>query len=285
MIINSDSELRSIITNLQRASVSETSWTERLSPYLEQAEENLRHYIAPLSLIESDTELMQLAMRFVAFDAWANAINAIDLVATQSGFGVVSTNTVAPASKERVAAARVSALNSADKAAMWLLDALKTNEQWQKSKQSLMYVNIFPDIKKFAAAWNITAYSLNTKGQSLFFTYHDNSDTIMCAQYALAEKLLGLEALEALVSVALTEFCKGDISFVDRSILSVCRRFVAYEVLGAGLKLDLAAIYRKFDSFDIEKSEILEVWKQSSQYKAFKSHDYENTKESSAFFF
>ena len=77
---------------------------------LDVAQQNLVEYIigedleAQLERRDSeDAKLLKLCQRVIAVDAFLHSIPEMDLVLTDAGFGVISNQDVAPASKERIA--------------------------------------------------------------------------------------------------------------------------------------------------------------------------------------
>ena len=71
--------------------------------------------------------------RIVALDALYRAIPSLDLVLTPNGFGVVSNQNIAPASKERVANLRASLLMERDMTILQVVQALHGYDVWCNS--------------------------------------------------------------------------------------------------------------------------------------------------------
>lgn len=77
---------------------------------LDVAQQNLVEYIIGEELEtqlerrdSEDAKLLKLCQRVIAVDAFLHSIPEMDLVLTDAGFGVISNQDVAPASKERIA--------------------------------------------------------------------------------------------------------------------------------------------------------------------------------------
>lgn len=282
MLIDSDNKLRAVITNLQRASQSETPWVERLKPYLEDAEEDISMFIAPMSFILKNPDYEALAVKFVAFSAWADAIPALDLVATPSGFGVVSTNTVAPASKDRVQRAQRSARLKADKAAFKLLDLLRNDYVWLTYRQYLRYNNLFPDPRDL-----VKELHTNDKDDTInsrFHTYHDYIHQVNLYEEKLAVDVFGFEAMKNIRVAAFQNSCDEKVSRKVMYIVQWARNFILNRICGKEFDLNVPRLFRQMDKFNDDDEGIIESWKKSDIYKAFKSQDYENKKDSPAYF-
>lgn len=288
MLISSDETLRSIITNLQRAAVGQTPWVARLQPWLLQAELYLDQFIADISMLEALEEENPLfgtyARTFVAFKAWATAIPSLDLVATESGFGVVSTQTVAPASAQRVEAARKSAEATASQSALALIRLLKQRPEWLQSIQfKSYYENVFSDPETFSRS----AAGLNTEKISAFDFYIQKIESINVATAMIEKKLLGKQATELLISFVSDETESRQFVLVDDKIIIDMVQIIAVAILEhTGYRKLASNLFRTLDeTLQCHSSKIAEKWTESSCYKAYKAKPYENTKESSGFFF
>ena len=118
--ISDNETLMRYIPNVFATVEGETNLFTKLAPHLKQAEAWLDYRIVRPQAITvtepigsgsgsgSGSGLENLALEFarqaVAAEAFRMAVPSLDLVLTQNGFGIVSNNTVAPASKDRVAA-------------------------------------------------------------------------------------------------------------------------------------------------------------------------------------
>ncbi len=82
---------------------SDNVWNNMQS-YIESAQQYINAEIlgAIANQIENDDLLTTLAKRAICLAAFKNAIPSLDLILTANGFGITSTQNIAPASKERV---------------------------------------------------------------------------------------------------------------------------------------------------------------------------------------
>ena len=105
-------------------------------PFFERQERLIRTVIGStlfdsLSLTgETNKELASVVARFVCVSAFHEAIPHLDLVLTQTGFGVVSNDTIAPASMERVRNLREGLLLDAAAAFDDMIDILPSVPDW-----------------------------------------------------------------------------------------------------------------------------------------------------------
>ena len=112
---------------------------------LDVAQQNLVEYVIGESLeaqleerSNEDKRLLKLCQRVVSVDAFLRSIPEMDLVLTDSGFGVISNQDVAPASKERVAnltAGMKAKLDEAlDRLVSYLISS-STYSEWRGTEQ------------------------------------------------------------------------------------------------------------------------------------------------------
>lgn len=92
--------LEQVLPNSIVAVDEEVSLADRVAPYVRDSCRWLES--TTVGDVELPESLHEMAVRAVVMRAVIKAIPALDLVVTPSGFGVVSSSNVAPASKERV---------------------------------------------------------------------------------------------------------------------------------------------------------------------------------------
>jgi len=85
--------------------------------------------------------------RLVVADALRRAIPSLNMVLTPNGFGVISTNNLAPASKPRIDRLVGSMLSHRDDCIAALLPELSGASKWLSSSQADFFgATLFPDI-------------------------------------------------------------------------------------------------------------------------------------------
>lgn len=94
-----------------------------------------------------DNPIKIITAKLIATEALSWAIPSLDLVLTPNGFGVVSTQNIAPASKERVDRLIGSLADYRDECIGNILPALGGESQWLTSSQALFFgETLFPDL-------------------------------------------------------------------------------------------------------------------------------------------
>lgn len=133
--INSDTELRLYIPNAFSTLEGEPTLFDKLLPWIRQAEEQITQRLtgpaAARALLAGSQHRHEVAAaaRLTAHLALCEAIPALDLVLTDRGFGVVSTDTVAPASADRVNRLIRSHQEAADCGATTLLMMIEDSDE------------------------------------------------------------------------------------------------------------------------------------------------------------
>ena len=121
-----------------------TSVHERLTHFFDLSECHLVSDIvspALASLLDDEHgELLIPAQRFVCLDAFLRVIRSLDLVLTATGFGIVSTESTAPASKARVDALAEEVATQRLLTIERLVAELRSKEGWTVSPQAMSLI-------------------------------------------------------------------------------------------------------------------------------------------------
>ena len=137
-IITNDEALLRFMPNTFATVKVEATFFEKLVPFLESAEQWLiENFVGTpelLTEISADTSMHYNFSNIIVCHALMNAVPSLDLVLTPNGFGVVSNQNVAPASKERVQRLIASLESNRDINIEMLLKYLPTFECWRSSK-------------------------------------------------------------------------------------------------------------------------------------------------------
>ena len=153
-LITTDEQLRLLIPNVLATVEGEPTLIEKLYPYLESAEQWVMDTFVPEAIFaeiaEADSSGPGERFRFpleklVACHAYMTAIPSLDLVLTPNGFGIVSNQTVVPASRERVGALIASLESQRDAAIEALILRLSSRSDWQQSEPGKYFAaTMFP---------------------------------------------------------------------------------------------------------------------------------------------
>ena len=152
-LITSDEQLRRYLPNAFATVEGEAPFYDKVLPWMEAAERWLfmqfigDEFADALIAMEDDEPLKMTACSVVAHEALMRAVPSLDLVLTPNGFGIVSNQNVAPASRDRVVRLVNSLEASRDIAIEQMLQYLFQNERWfATSKRRWFTATLFPNI-------------------------------------------------------------------------------------------------------------------------------------------
>ena len=152
-LITSDAQLRRFIPNAFATAQGETPFYDRLLPWLETAERWLfsqfvgDDYADTFLSLDENEPVRLTAAAVVVHEAFMRAVPSLDLVLTPNGFGIVSNQNVAPASRDRVARLLASLETSRDNAIEQLIAYLLRSEDWYQSTiRQWFTATMFPNI-------------------------------------------------------------------------------------------------------------------------------------------
>ena len=131
----------------------ETPFFDKLLPWLETAERWLfsqfvgDDYADTFLSLDENEPLKLTAAAVVVHEAFMRAVPSLDLVLTPNGFGIVSNQNVAPASRDRVARLIASLESSRDNSIEQLIAYLLREEEWYESTiRQWFTATLFPNI-------------------------------------------------------------------------------------------------------------------------------------------
>lgn len=152
-LITNDATLKTFLPNAFATVEGETSFYDKVLPWLDTAEKWLFHqfigddFAATLVGMQENEPVKMAAKAVVAHEAMRKAVPALDLVLTPNGFGIVSNQNVAPASKERVERLILSLETSRDDAIELLIKYLFEQQEWYESPiRGWFTMTLFPNI-------------------------------------------------------------------------------------------------------------------------------------------
>lgn len=152
-LITSDEQLRRYLPNAFATAQGEPPFFDKVLPWLETAErwvfqQFIGDTFEPSLLAMGENEPVRLtATCVVAHEAMLRAVPSLDLVLTPNGFGIVSNQNVAPASRERVSRLIASLETSRDNAIEQLITYLFRETEWYDSLTRHWFTaTLFPNL-------------------------------------------------------------------------------------------------------------------------------------------
>lgn len=217
-----------------------------------------------------DNPIRIITAKLIASEALRRAIPSLDLVLTPNGFGVVSNQNVAPASKERVDRLIASLADYRDECIANLLPALVGASQWLTSSQASFFgETLFPDL----------AITDQVKGtDSKWEKYLELRSQVIDLEVSLAEEWLSPELMSALR----TENLRGDLTEKRSEIVRQIKAQVVGYLKGGSFNsrrlADIVNYIRLNDSDFVE-------WHKSETAKLFAPPVFRNEKKARGYFF
>lgn len=217
-----------------------------------------------------DNPIKIITAKLIATEALSWAIPSLDLVLTPNGFGVVSTQNIAPASKERVNRLIGSLADYRDECIGNILPALGGESQWLTSSQALFFgETLFPDL----------AITDQVKGTgSKWERYLALRPKILDIEASLAEEFFSPELMERLRNEVLRKTHTADLARVINAI-----RGQVVDLLNGGL-------IRMRDMIDVVNHircypDLFPEWHASETAKLFSPPIFTNLKTNKGYWF
>lgn len=256
MLITSDTDLRRYIPNTLVIVSGEQSLFDKLQVELQLSEAWL---VRTFGVVESTPT----ACKVLATDAFLRAVPSLDLVLTPNGFGVVSNNTIAPASKDRVDRLLVSLETNRDFAIDQLLHELLPQPEWRTTPQGCFFLSTL-----FQTPLALPIELRKEKAWEVFLQTHAQ---IVLSEQELADKFISMPTYKRL---------RSDISNPDFAALVRPLQAIECQLL-TGKPLPYKPLISLVDY--IRKSDLFPEWHTSQTAKRYQPHAFQNTKNSSAY--
>ena len=288
MLITSDEQLRRLIPNVFATVEGEPSLLVKLTPFLETSEDWAKLHFVPDDLFEliaessasAETEADNSTVaalclpleKAIVCEAYKNAIPSLDLVLTPNGFGIVSNQNVAPASKERVERLLASLEAERDRNIEQLLLRLPTIEGWEQSEQGKYFAaTMFP----FLGLCRRLAIN-----EHLWDEYQHLHDRLIKIENVLAETYFSQEQMDVFRQHVMNQMrlCHPLEEQVIRSLQSLEMMLVSDMQVHNQSFYDLVNIIREHD-------DIFLAWHSSDTAKLYSPAVFRNKRQSGGYWF
>lgn len=152
-LITTNELLTALLPNVAVSVEGESPLIDKLTPFLNNAEEWVAvtflssAIFADICTLEDTDTLRSTTTQVVVYEAFRRALPHLDIVLTPNGFGIVSNNTIAPASKERIERLMGTLINNRDAAIAQLLNTVSQQSDWLSTSQAEFFrATMFPNI-------------------------------------------------------------------------------------------------------------------------------------------
>lgn len=276
-IITDNPTLLRLVPNVATTVEGESTLYDKITPWLMQAEEWVSEtftggeVLTSIAAAPTSTTWQQVAMLIVS-EAMRRAIPHLDVVLTPNGFGIVSNQNVAPASKERVERLIESQRALRDHYVEYLLGSLSRSSDWHETYQCSWFSETLIQSPQNCV---IAVHGKDFAGDrwEAFLALRDAARPI---EAAIAEKWLS-ESLMYRLRRALPTDTAADLSLAQH-----VRRCVIDELKGQPRNcraLDRIVNYVR------QRPEEYPEWVSSATAELFAPPVFRNTKESKGYFF
>lgn len=267
-LITTDEQLHRHLPNIISPARGETPLIERLLSHIEMAERWALATFTP----EFYTGITDVAERLVVAEAMRRAIPSLDIVLTPNGFGVVSTQTLTPASKARVESLTASMLELRDEAVGELLTRLPTIGQWRHSPQAEWFSQtLFPDLSFLSALHTPPSTDKWDK-------YVELRPQILDIEASLAEEWFSPELMQSLRTRSLG----GSLSTLEKHLVSAVRAQVISFLRTAEFN---SRRLSDIVNFIRSNPEGFPLWHSSATAQLFSPPKFTNKKSNAGYFF
>ena len=276
-LITDNATLQRYLPNQIATVKGETALFDKITAHLEAAENwvidtfcSVKTFNTICGYVESNP-IKQIVSQLVCTEAMRLAIPSLDLVFTPNGFGVVSNNTVAAASKQRVDRLIGSMLTLRDEAIARLLPELVGASKWLTSPQADFFGStLFPDLGIVDAVGGATG--------SKWEKYLELRPQVIDLEASLAEEWLSPGLMSALRS----ENLRGDLTEKRNVIVrQVKAQILGYLKSGSFNSSRLADIVNRIR----ENKDDFPEWHRSETAKLFAPPVFRNEKKAKGYWF
>ena len=275
-LINNDDTLRQYLPNVFATVKGEVSLFDKVKVDIDLAENWVIETFVSTKTFDAicgyadDKPIKVITAKLIASEALRRAIPSLDLVLTPNGFGVVSNQNVAPASKERVDRLIGSLAEFRDDCIANLLPLLSRESDWLSSVQALFFgETLFPDL----------AITDQVKGTgSKWERYLELRPKILDIEASLAEEYFSPELMARLRNEVLRRTHTADLARVINAI-----RGQVVDLLNGGS-------IRMKDMIDVVNHircnpDLFPEWHDSETAKLYAPPIFKNKKEAKGYFF
>ena len=232
-----------------------------------QLEKSINYQVADI-----DASLAAPVKQFICLMAFYNCIAHLDLIWTSTGFGVVSNNTLAPASKDRVDALRANTLRRAIETKYSLLDELFAVQAYVNALTPESFIMLWSQYKQLAGE------SIDAEEFDTYRYKFRNAEAKLARLVSKAElnNLRNLAARQWLNNWQATAAQKEVIEYIELWVIGKANDIMTAEEYAPRI---LSVINDPANAADFP------AYVASSEYIANNAAPYENSRDKSTFFF
>lgn len=253
-----------------------------IEPFLQQAENKVTEMLLGNDLfqyieaIEPENNIALLASRLICYTGYKDAIPFVDLIQTPNGFGVVSNNNVAPASKERVERLLASCDKMIDLSTDLLISSIVETPlalvEWAKHKKFNNLTNCL-----FLTGIDYANYSVENGTRADFLKAKSK---LLAAQKDDLSEAISIDYVAELINQQRTNTVTSDNEFVIENCKTILAKYA--EPTGEHEAEEMLQQLINFLNKDIDS---YPAYKASAEYALRNTEVYANKQTDPTFFF
>ena len=281
-LISDNATLLKYVPNTLKTVQGETPLYDKIRYHLQQAEQWLTdtfvssETMGRIRTYSDSTPLLHYCRIVTAAEAMLHAIPQLDLILTPNGFGIVSNQNIAPASKERIERLLLSLEKLRDDTLQIILSMLPDAHHWTASSQ----------YDYFAATMFPCLDIIHQLGFSdhIWLHYQDVHAQLLTIEQRLETEYFSKPLMDTIRTANILS--KWDITLDTAQYKRMYQRISAIEfsILRIG-EYPIPSIIDTINIIRSAKGNVFAEWKQSDTAKLFQNHGYKNKKESGGYFF
>ncbi len=284
MLIQDNSTLTQFVPNTLKSVAGEQALFDKIQPHLIQSnrwltqtfvsDETMQYLVSKESPTEKERLLLHHLRMATAAEAMLHAVPMLDLVLTPNGFGVVSNQNIAPASKERVERLLASLEKMRDDALNVILTLLPTAYHWTASSQ-------YEYFSATMLPWLDTVSDLGHTDH-LWQHYQEIHAQLLTIEERLARDFFSSELMDTLRTANLLSQWSLLVSPDDYRRLYRRIAAIEFSILRIG-EYPMPSIIDAVNIIRTSKANVFAEWKTSATAQLFEPHGYTNDKAKGGF--
>ena len=281
-LISDNGTLKKYVPNTLKEVAGETPLFDKIRYHLQQSEQWLADTftssdtLARIATYTSSNPLLHHCRMATAAHAMLLAIPQLDLILTPNGFGIVSNQNIALASKERIERLLLSLEKLRDDALQIILSMLPTAHHWTASHQYEYFAaTMFPCLD--------TIHHLGFTDH-IWQHYQEVHAQLLTIEQRLETEYFSRPLMDTLRTANILS-AWDTITFPDWYHRIFHRIFaIEFSILRTG-EYPIPSIIDTVNFIHTSHSNVFREWKTSDTAKLFENHGYKNKKESGGYFF
>lgn len=258
-IIENNAQLQEYIPNVVSPVTGEDNLYTKITPHIDAATSWFFRNVCKEAALTQ--ELMPLARSIVATEAFRAAVPSLNVILTANGFGIVSNNTTAPASKERTDSlieALIAQRDNAIEQMVFELNGLGT----------LFFGTVFRGFE---------AQRLQGFTSHLMDKFIEQRPAILRLQTALASEALSDEVLQNMITLTYADEEERPAHL--QSLFPYVQHILVRKMKGEEAKEDIKQVV----TFIRKRPELFPEWEDSFAAKHWKDYSFKNDKKTGGF--